>query len=269
MENPVQTGRIIEIPMEYYQQFRRDPHRAMRDLGAMPSMAIETYYTDPLVYRNNANYNRESPWDDVKKVLSPGFRCTDERPRYIHIDLAKNRDRCGFAMGCYDGAVEMDNEMKVKVFFDLTMGLEAPQGGEIKFGEVRQIIYALKDRGFTIEQVSYDGWQSIDSIQILQSRGITATVLSVDKDTIAHDTLKDCLVDKRADYYYYGLADDEIQGLELLQGKKVDHRPKGSKDVVDSMAGVAYWICQETNVSDSLIGASGETVEEGRTPKNW
>ena len=106
----------------------------------------------------------------------------------------------------------------------------------------------MRDRGFPIAQVSYDGWQSIDSIQILNQQNITAELLSVDRTIEPHETLKSCIQDNRINYYPHQVFFDEIQGLELVKGEKIDHPPKGSKDVADAVAGVAFWICQKPAV---------------------
>lgn len=250
---------LWKIPIGYRPEFNRDPIKAKRDLGAEPSKAIQAFYPDPGIAMRRVNMNRQNPWDDYSKSFASWFKCENKSyPRFIHIDLAQKKDALGFAMGYRSGYTDIDNESKPTVFMDLMIRIQALKGGEIQFGEARQIIYTLLDLGFPIAQVSYDGWQSVDSIQILQSRGINATVLSVDKSIVPHDTLKSCLVDNRIDYYRYTVRDkvgtpeekmvnifeEEIAGLEFIGGKKVDHPAKGSKDVADAVAGVVYWCCK-------------------------
>lgn len=237
---------IIQIPIEYKKAFKRDPTRAMRDLGAQPSKSLESYYPDPQIVERNADRGREDPWDielnKFKDTFKPEMM---PRPRYIHIDLAQKKDACGLAMGREDGVAVVNGENRIKVYIDLMIQIKAQPGKEILFSEVRQLIYDIRDRGFPIAKVSYDGWQSIDSIQILNQQNILAEVLSIDRTIEPHETLKSCIQDNRISYFFHQVFVDEVQGLELVKGEKIDHPPKGSKDVVDSVAGVAFWVCQK------------------------
>ena len=237
---------IVKIPIEYKEDFQRDPTRAWRDLGAHPSQSIESYYPDTQIVERNVNREREDPWDIQLKKFKDNFKPEMfPRARYIHIDLAQKKDACGFVMGRENGTTVVNGEARVKVYIDIMIQLKAPSGKEILFSDVRQLIYDIRDRGFPIAQVSYDGWQSIDSIQILNQQNILAEVLSIDRTVEPHETLKSCIQDNRIDYYQHQVFIDEIQGLELVKGVKVDHPPKGSKDVADSVAGVTFWICQK------------------------
>jgi hypothetical protein len=255
------TPRVLwKIPVGYLSEFKRDSIKAKRDLGAEPTRAIQAYYPDPFIASKRVNLDRDVPWDDETKSFKDWYICRNKQfPRFIHIDLAAKKDALGIAMGYRSGYTNVDGESKPLVYLDLMIRMQAPVKGEIQFSEARQIIYTLLDLGFPIAQVSYDGWQSIDSIQILQSRGINATMLSVDRTMIPHETLKSCLQDNRLDYYRYTVRDkagtpeermrnifeDEIASLELVDGKKVDHATKSSKDVADAIAGVAFWCVQE------------------------
>jgi len=61
-------------------------------------------------------------------------------------------------------------------------------------------------------QVTCDGWQGVDSIQIL-SKGIEADTLSVDRDTAAYDTSQELIYEGRLDGYFHPLL---IEGLLQL-----------------------------------------------------
>ena len=109
---------------------------------------------------------------------------------------------------------------------------------EVELAEIRELIIELKNRGFNILKVTYDGYQSADSIQILNNSGIEAATRSVDRDTGPYDTLKDLIYDERLDTYYCWLVVEELKNLTTIQGGvKVDHPDHGSKDVSDALAG--------------------------------
>lgn len=227
-----------EIPMDFKRVAESNPEKFMRDFGAKPSLVLESFDRDANIIERLVN-ERESPVDELGQ-LKDWFKCKDEEPRFIHIDLGLKKDACGFAMGKLDGYSEIEKERRPKVFIDLVLQLKAQPSEEIIFSEVRQLIYSLQDRKFSIKKVTFDGWQSVDSIQILKERNIEAEVLSVDRDTKAYDTLKEMLHTKRFDCYFYEQLIKEYKRLELIKGKKIDHPPGGSKDVCDAVAGVCY-----------------------------
>jgi hypothetical protein len=90
-------------------------------------------------------------------------------------------------------------------------------------------------------KISYDSWGSHESIQILQSQGYEAELLSVDATTEPYATLKDAIYDGRLLCYYVPKLEEELLGLQY-DGKrnKIDHRPNGSKDLADASAGAVY-----------------------------
>jgi len=226
------------IPNDFKRVAESNPEKFMRDFGARPSLVLESYDKDAGIIERLIS-DRESPVDSMEQ-LKDWFKCVDKEPRFIHIDLGLKKDACGFAMGKLNDWDIIENEKRPKVFIDLVLQIKAQPGEEIIFSEVRQLIYTLQDRGFEISKVTFDGWQSVDSIQILKERGIEAEVLSVDKDTKAYDTLKEMLHTKRFDCYSYEPLIKEYKRLEYIKGKKVDHPPGGSKDVSDAVAGVCY-----------------------------
>ena len=66
---------------------------------------------------------------------------------------------------------------------ELMHRIVAPARGEVDLAQVRELILAMRGRGFPIAQVSYDGWQSADSQQILRRHGLRVETVSVDRDT--------------------------------------------------------------------------------------
>jgi len=234
-------GEIWKIPKDFYNVAQANPEKFMRDFGAKPSLVLEAFDRDAEVIVRTAS-QREEPVDNFGRLKD--WLKGDDELRFIHIDLGLKKDACGFAMGKLNGWDIIEGEKRPKVYIDLVLQIKAQPREEIIFAEVRQLIYSLQDRGFKIQKVTFDGWQSVDSIQILKSRGIDAEVLSVDKDTKAYDTLKEMLHTKRFDCYSYKPLQKEYQRLELIKGKKVDHSPGGSKDVCDAVAGVCYNIAK-------------------------
>jgi hypothetical protein len=260
---------LIEVPVAYQNNFRLNPVKALRDLAGIPPAAEDPFIS--LVDRvDNARdrwierYGNESPVG--QSIMRPQFASwfkveNDPRRRAVHVDLAysANGDALGMAMGHIREMVELDGERKPYIVFDMLLRMKAAPGTEIMLAEVRRIIYELKeDRGFRIEKVSYDGFESTDTIQQLQKRRYEAEKISVDRTTLPYEDLRDALYENRIEFPPYkcilgyensDVVEIAVQELIALQdtGKKIDHPPDGSKDVADAMAGVCYTLLGNRN----------------------
>jgi len=218
-----------KIPEDFKAEAERNPEAFKRDYMALPSLALEPYFKQ---------------WDLVERAIDPQLEHpVDEQGRFkdwftgkgkqyrIHVDLSLKRDATGFCMG--------HNEEDT-VVIDLMLRIKAPVGGEINFSEIRKMIFELRQRGFDIVGVTYDGWQSIDSLQILKENGFNCEVISVDRDTSAYDTCKEKINTGKFRCYRYEPWLEELRRLELVKGEKVDHPPLCSKDVADAVSAVTY-----------------------------
>jgi hypothetical protein len=265
----IQNENLIEIPTAYQTNFRTNPVKALRDLAGIPPAAEDPFISlvdrvDLARDRWIERHGQESPVGTsiMRPQFAPWFRVSnDPRRRAIHVDLAysANGDALGMAMGHIDSLVEIEGELKPYIVFDMLLRMKAAPGTEIMLSEVRRIIYELKeDRGFRVEKVSYDGFESTDTIQQLQKRRYQAEKISVDRSMLPYEDLRGAIYEERIEFPPYktilGYENDQIveiaiQELIALQdtGKKVDHPPDGSKDVADAMAGVCYTLLGNRN----------------------
>lgn len=243
------------VPIEYEDEFRQNPERAMRDYGAQPSLAIQGFFRDSSVIEMHVNKGRRHPISPrtgdfeewfVNSKVSGHY---DSDKYYIHIDLGLNKegkgDACGIAMGKFNGWEEFKSvtgkiEKRPKIFIAYMERVIAGPREEILFSDIRKKIYRIKDIGYNIAEVTFDGFQSVDSIQMLNEAGFKSELLSVDRTPEPYYTLKAALLEGRLDYYHYGSFITELQQLEEIKGTKVDHPRGGSKDVADAVAGVCY-----------------------------
>jgi len=262
---PEHKGR--KVPKEYYDDFVKNPDLAMRDLGGVPNLAIQAYFKDSNILIRNADKRRISPIaiPETNK-LADWFKAKDTEPRFIHLDLALGKesgDVAGFAMGKFDGWIEVTNrltkrvERRPRVYIDLMHAFAAKPGKEINFSDIRDFIYGLKKRGFNIKKISADSWQSKDTLQILHNSGYQTMTLSVDRNIEAYTYLKEAILEKRINYYVHPIFIKECRYLELIEGKKIDHPQGMSKDVADSVAGVC-WHCNKS------VGGLGVVIAGGR-----
>lgn len=297
-------ARVIDVPVEFKDAFEYDIDTAIRDIAGVETYGSTLFFPqrDRLLKALDCSTPRNHPFSQDEVILSiddeiglEDYFLQDElielwdktnllyRPkfyphadRYIHVDLAKNRDCAGLAMTCVSKTVIIDRinkaGMRVKArdymhFVDLMVRIRAAHGSEIDFSKIRQFIFFLIDTcKFRVRWVSYDSYQSTDSIQILKKEKIQAKELSLDKKPGPYRTFRSVLMEGRLDWYYYDPFFTEITKLEdhtLEGGKKIDHPPGGSKDVADATCGsvVGSLLTKGVQITGTDAAQSVERVE--------
>lgn len=168
----------------------------------------------------------------------------------LHADLAVSGDQAGIAMAHvrrWIGPGEDSDEERPVVKVDFVTAYQAdltavsPDGDnaarEIQLRWVRKLVRELHSLGFAIGLVTFDGWQSQDSIQLLEAMGIGSKVQSIDRTPMPYQTLRDVMYDGRLEAYDDGEVVSELEGLTRLSSGKVDHPSDGKKDRADALAG--------------------------------
>lgn len=216
---------------KFLPDFQKNYHQAARDYGCEATRSEESYFRNPEILEVRANRNREHPVH-ASGVFKEFFKPKNEI-YFLHADFSARHDATGIAMSHYDYRTD-------KIVVDLMLRIAVPSHGEIYLSRSREIILDIQRRGFFLKKVTFDTWQSLETLQKLQSLGINAEFFSVDKDTKAYDTLMELISDDKLDYYYYQPFITEAKMLRLIKGKKVDHPATGSKDVSDAVAGCVY-----------------------------
>lgn len=188
----------------------------------------------------------------------------------IHADLALRNDRAGLAMAHVldwqdvmsittdeDGSETEMWESRPNLYVDFAIGYEADLSQkperEIQIRWVRQLVLELRRRGFNIALVSYDQFQSADSMQILHTQGIRTKKVSADRDDSVWRNLRDLMYEGRISLPDSPLLYNELTSLMKMPSGKIDHPTTSGKDLADAVA------C--ASLSAVLIGGA-ETGED-------
>jgi len=282
----MKSDKIIPIPNEYRKPFSINPVKALRDLAGIPPEAQDPFIAvyerveSAMMRWHDAHTEVDTPVSAscTNPQFHPDFVATDALKRVLHIDLAysggKRADSLGMAMGYVDRIVDLDGDEKPYIVFDFLMRLRAKPGSQIMLSEVRRMIYQLKEeRGFRIVQVTVDGTNSVDMIQTLNRRHITANYLSVDKNRTPYEDLREAIYEKRVEFPAYVtetqpgsaetvvIAAHELKHLEDT-GKKIDHAPNLSKDVADAMAAVVHLLTGSQQYRRGAPRVGGDSRED-------
>ena len=228
---------LLTVPIEHLKHAQRNMIKFLRDICAIASKAMIPYITNYAQWKEIAENSKiQHPFTAMGRFEN-WFR-GNGMVSTVHVDLGtgkEGRDACGIALAC-----RVPNSDKILVPFMIQLRSDEMLG--VDFEKVREIIETLKKLGFNIKWVTYDGWQSLDSRQQLAKRGFKTEELSMDRTMEPYETLKEAVNNGKVEYYNYQPFLEEIEGLELIEGKKVDHPPEGSKDVADAVCGAVYTI---------------------------
>lgn len=223
----------------------------------------------------------------VRGVWTPSHH--PDALRFMHVDLGLTGDAAAISMGCGFDSVSMANMDHMtgqvsevfypKVWVDFMIRIKPVRGEQIDLAKIVAFILNLRYRGFYLQRVTFDGFASEMAIQIIKKSNqipdsvrrnrsiwdekvkLESGVLSVDKDDRPYSLLRDMLFQNAVKYYKYDPFIDEILSLEHNRDdKKVDHRPGGSKDVSDSLAGMVYGVATSRNYvrSSPVEGIAGD-----------
>jgi len=260
------TGKVLNVPVELWQDFYRDVEGSVRDFGGEVTRAIYPFFPDAEVIYDAIDSELVHPWSRQDTTLQDGSRLiigslfeVDEetkkwkpkrhpkKARYWHIDIALSGDALGLAVVHIGGwkqvmiAPNVFEDLPI-IEVDLMLRVVAPSNGEISFGNVRAVLLNLKNHGMYLRFGSLDlKTMSADFMQIMRTKGVPCDHLSVDKDITPYTITKNAFYDSRMMMYEYEPVLTEFSQLEKnSEVNKVDHPPQGSKDVADAVTGATF-----------------------------
>jgi len=190
---------------------------------------------------------------------------------YVHLDLSRGVVDCaGITLGHTYRVLD-----KTKIYIDLMLQIRSPLADdegpkEIDLTSILNFVIDIlfKKLKFPIVKITADGWNSKLFLNICEQHGIEAEVISLEKDTVPYDTLKDFLYNEDINLYLYPPVVRELTELILTDKKKIDHPRKskwrmreeglnlGSKDIADCCAGIAAAITDEPD--DAPLACAGK-----------
>lgn len=197
------------------------------------------------------------------------------KPRFVHGDLSFSSDSTGIAMGYVEDFKyvtrrnEEGKEFSIRmpiIVIEFMLRINPPKGGEIQLADVRSLIYELRSYGYPIRKVTFDSFQSKDSMQQFATAGIESGHVSADTNPQVYNSYKEALYEDRLITYHYEPLLQETIRLEKNEKKnKVDHPANGSKDVADAVACVCYLCVTEGTKAPAPPPSLGELSVGQRT----
>ena len=251
-EQPTHNSQVIEVPMDFYAEFEKDCSGSLRDYAGVTVLSSSPFFTrretinqcmelaDRMQYKPLFNTEVLDLSMGIPRPFVNRLRLDIDQPRTCHIDLGLKKDACGLCIGHVAGAKmieRIDPITKIKtveilpmIGIDLAVRIVPPPGGEIEFSNIRRLITMLRDEyGLPIKYITTDGFQSVDTRQILKKQGFFCDYLSVEKIE-PYRTFRDAIYDNRIILPQNEVLKQEMVRLErvIINSKeKADHPPTG------------------------------------------
>lgn len=194
---------------------------------------------------------------------------SDDTPYYIHVDLAQKHDYCAVAIAHVEKWVSINvgteyAELHPLVVVDAVRWWTPQKDKSVDFADVRDYIIALRRKGFKLKMVTFDRWNSHDTMNILtKEHGIPTDILSVANKH--YDDFLSVMYDKRLIAPKVDILIKELKDLRLIKNK-VDHPTKGTKDLSDATCGAIF---NAVSLTPKPINREVEVRSFSDTKKFW
>lgn len=254
-----------DLQTDYALDFYRNPGDALGRFACMPSNLKDGFFKR--ADKIESAFSRINGVDE-EGVFHPSFKPQDGKTYFMHVDLAQKHDYCAVGMAHVDQWLEKEigssgmKEYLPLVKVDAIRYWTPTKDKSVDFGDVVDYIKKVRREGFDLKMVTFDRWNSHDTMMDLERIGIETDTLSVDKkhyDDFLITMYEDRLVGPNDPILIKELG--ELR--QVLKGTKViiDHPRKGSKDLSDAVCG-AIWDAVAGTPMDEDFEADAYTLND-------
>ena len=251
--------------------YDNDPILAKARFECDPPYARDAFIRDPLpvlrVFDADVDEKGDIYWAGLKAPRDES-ELQSGTYYYIHVDLGLRHSNAALAIA---------HQLESTVVLDLIKVWEPEPDKDVDFRTIENFILSLREKGFKIASVTYDNYQSVNSLQTLHNKGIPAKYKSVTRSREAYDTFKDIIYQEKLDAYFDKSTIEEILGLDVVYGERVVARPGMLKDRADAVVGAIHGVLKEKGILtrmssignlNSLFSSGTATVDADDHGKN-
>lgn len=251
------ADKIVDVPIDFIKDFNDDLIGSLRDIAGVSTLArypfIQNVNAVSSSFGKHPSVLNLEETDFVSRQLKflPKSFVNTQHQRWVHIDLGVTSDSAGVSCGYVPFFHPETNEASPmpQINFDFILRAKPPRNGEIQFHKIRSLLVMLRQHGLPITWVSFDSFQSVDSIQLLRQMGFSTGRVSMDLSTQPYATAKTAFYAGRVAAPTHVVAQREFISLEKdAKTGKIDHPSAGSKDCSDAMAGVIYGLTMRREI---------------------
>lgn len=254
----------------FEEEYRKDPEEAEAKYECKPPASTNAFFRNIKAVeaafhvdtKDDPEERKREPVDD-NGFLYPTWKPGHSKPMVGHMDLALTKDRCAVCLAhMQDWNIRVTSDghqlRQPIIFVDLLTSFHKDELGmaELDLDLMEDLILEVMIRGGNVRKMTADQFQSRHMLQHLQKQGVECELRSVDRDLSAYNTLKTAIYQQRLEAYYRERVVEELKGVKLLNGIKVDHEPGASKDEADALAGAVTGVVEMAweDISDTIEG---------------
>jgi hypothetical protein len=225
---------------DFTRDFFDDPTDSLSRFACMPPDAIDAFFKDRA--KIERAFSAQSSLN-ADNSFRPNFLPDPDKRYYVHVDLARVHDHAAVAIAHVQKWEQRSIAGKLTepapvVIVDQVRYWTPSKTKNVDFTEIREYILSLKKRGFNIRLVTFDRWESADTMQYLNERGLKSERLSVAKKH--YEDFAMVVAEERVVGPQIELLIEELLQLRIMKNDRVDHPRKGSKDLSDAVCGAIY-----------------------------
>lgn len=241
LRRPTWDVNKTKTPDTFKMEFYHDVDDALARFAASPTDNIEGSWF-PAKDKIDAAFTKTNGITEITGPTEIKLKPIPDKQYYVHVDLARVQDNCAVSMAHVDkfkkAMFDAEGEISPLVVVDIVRYWKPDRTRPVDFADVRDFLISLKRAGFNLSLVTFDRWNSDQIIEQLNSVGIKAEKLSVDRDHYSELAL--LMGQHMIDGPDVELLKDELKKLVVLPNGKVDHTNKSSKDLSDAVCGAVY-----------------------------
>lgn len=286
--------RILEVPIEYQEEFRRNVDKSLRDFGGV-SVGVQrklSLFSSEKFIEDCFDLTKPNPVPEetieiglkdefklIHKIDISKIRLNKNIPRCISLDISFSHDACGLAMsgikGWTDVMIEKQDGTYEKkqvpiVETDLILRLKAREDDRIPIHRIRELVFDLKAHGFNIFEFTSDlKLAAEDTLQILTKGGVKSEYFSVDKTNNPYMDFRNMVFEKRWICHKHKILYIELKHLYQTDSGKIDH-PQEIKDVEIKSDGTieTFVMVGSKDVADAVTASVARCLANATTPVN-
>jgi hypothetical protein len=210
---------------------RLNPDTFWRDYGAKPSAAVEAFFKNETLI--DEAFDSTLPILIEDDILLKNAKPLTDVYYYLAGDPAVKNDAFGLTL--LHGTPR-------NIIVDFVHRFEQHDGNEIDAEMVKWFIVSVARR-YPLRCFIVDTWQFPETIQAIEREGVFVKQHTVKK--AEYDCLKECIYTGNIKIPVHEKLNEELKGLELVRGIKVDHPRHGTKDIADTLANAVWELIEE------------------------
>ena len=248
---------IVEVPIDFLKDFKQNLLQSIQDIAGMTVAGEGKLFNNKELF-NKAIYEPEEkafikdsfiistkletrPQDYINPDWNPE---QPEKLRFMHLDQGIASDHYGISC-CFIDSIDIneDETVSLNIKYDFILDIVPPRPpAKVDIAKVRSLIpWLSQHKGINWGKITYDQYQSQESMQELDKAGFPVDYQSVDRTDEAYLLMVDYIYEGKVKFPYHERFEEEMFGVvHFRERRKVDHLSNGHKDIADSCVGSLY-----------------------------